>query len=62
MQVNLRNDWFGPDSTLYRRDHNPHEFSDEWKKLLPPSAKIIGDDGDEGDDEKAEIVKSQHKK
>jgi hypothetical protein len=28
--VNLRNDWFSPDGSLYQARDNPHEFPAEW--------------------------------
>jgi len=28
--VNLRNNWFGPDGSLYEAVDNPHEFPAEW--------------------------------
>jgi TolA-binding protein len=42
MKVELMSDWFGPDGNLYRRIDNPVEIDDDYRKLLPPSAKVLG--------------------
>lgn len=41
MQVKLAKDWFGPDASLYLTRDNPHNFADEWKKVLPSSAEVL---------------------
>lgn len=42
MRVNLTSDWFGPDGNLYRRIDNPVEIDDDFKKLIPGTAKVLG--------------------
>lgn len=33
--VNLRNDWFAPNGSLYLAKDNPHEFPAEWEDQIP---------------------------
>ena len=42
MWVRLKQGWFAPDARLYDpRKQRVHELPDEWKDLLPKSAKIV---------------------
>lgn len=34
-KFNLANDWFGPDSQLHRKSHNPHNFTEDAIAVLP---------------------------
>lgn len=45
MLVNLRNNWFGPDASLYMVSKNPHKFPDIWKEKLPKGAEVLNADG-----------------
>ena len=42
MWVRLKQGWFAPDARLYDpRKQRVHELPDEWKDVLPRSAKIV---------------------
>ena len=42
MWVRLKQGWFAPDARLYDpRKQRVHELPDEWKDVLPKSAKIV---------------------
>lgn len=52
MKVILRQKWFGPDGRLYERSEKVSgdaafaiEIPDEFRKLLPSSAQVIGEAG-----------------
>lgn len=40
-KFNLANDWFGPDSTLYRKANNPHDFDDSLIAILPSKTVFV---------------------
>ena len=42
MWVRLKQGWFAPDARLYDpRKQRVHELPDEWKDVLPKSAKVV---------------------
>lgn len=44
MKVNLKRNWFGPNQMRFRVRNNPHEMPDDWEKLLPSDAQVVGAD------------------
>lgn len=48
MEVILKDDWFAPNATLYRRNradrNKPVSIPDEFADCLPPNAKVVGKD------------------
>lgn len=52
MKVNLKRNWFGPNQTRFRVRNNPHQMPDDWKKLLPSDAQVVGEEAPEKEPEK----------
>ena len=59
IQVNLKSNWFAPDGDFYKSSRNPHRFPDDWKKLLPKSAEVLGAVDDDEDEEAAKPAKGK---
>lgn len=43
MQVLLKQNWFGPDGRLYRRNDGPTVIPTKFRTLLPKTAKVVGE-------------------
>lgn len=59
MRVQLRNNWFAPDGTLYYQRDSPHLFSDDWKDKLPQSAVILDVPAEEEEEDTAKKPESK---
>ena len=55
MKVRFKNNWFGPDGTLYRASRSPHSLPNDWKEKLPKSAEVL----DEGEHKVPETPKKK---
>jgi len=42
LRVDLARNWFGPDGVRYHKRNNPVEIPEEYEKLLPKGAKVLG--------------------
>lgn len=60
MWVNLRTRWFDPNAVRRRPENNPHNFPDEWEKLLPKNAEVLKkDEAKELDKAEKEAAKAE---
>lgn len=43
MQVIFKHKWFGPKGIRYRARPAPYDLPDEWRKIIPSSAEVVGE-------------------